>query len=66
MRNQLVGLEVVIAGLGIHLSIGVRCNSGRAALVHTSHLAAYTYTSGLARPSAMISIDKKYSLLMAP
>jgi SSS family solute:Na+ symporter len=55
---QLVGLEVVIAGLGLHFAIHL---SGIAVevplLIAFVILAAYTYTSGL-RAAAMIAIVK--------
>lgn len=55
---QLVGLEVVIAGLGIHFSIGISGISIELPLlIAFVILGAYTYTSGL-RASAMISIVK--------
>jgi len=55
---QLVGFEVVIAGLGIHFAIMVGGISVELPLlVAFIILAAYTYTSGL-RASAMISIVK--------
>ncbi len=55
---QLVGFEVVIAGLGIHFAIIVGGISIELPLLAAFViLAAYTYTSGL-RASAMISIVK--------
>ena len=55
---QLVGLEVVIAGLGVHFAIVVGGVSLELPLlIAFVILAGYTYTSGL-RASAMISIVK--------
>jgi SSS family solute:Na+ symporter len=55
---QLVGLEVVIAGLGVHFAIMIgRVSLELPLLIAFVILAAYTYTSGL-RASAMISIVK--------
>ena len=55
---QLVGLEVVIAGLGVHFAIVVGGVSLELPLlIAFVVLAAYTYTGGL-RASAMISIVK--------
>jgi SSS family solute:Na+ symporter len=55
---QLVGLEVVIAGLGLHFTIPVAgVNIELPLVIAFLILAAYTYTSGL-RAAAMIAIVK--------
>ena len=55
---QLVGIEVVIAGLGLHLSLSVAgFTIELPLLIAFVILAAYTYTSGLRAP-AMIAVVK--------
>jgi solute:Na+ symporter, SSS family len=55
---QLVGIEVVIAGLGLHLSLSIAGFTIELPLVIAFViLAAYTYTSGLRAP-AMIAVVK--------